>query len=174
MLDYADFEANRLSRMLASDPHAAATEMRGQLQQLDPVIASELVRKSFQDQIPGSFGVFSLQTVQTKAGVDDGYRELDVLTKDGAERVAELRVPPQPFPFLNRESSLQDVQLQVISPEFHPSILPIGLSGPNFGASTLPGLMLQTLFRPGNLMQLGLSSLFSPVQNQPKIWSARA
>ncbi|MBU6451866.1 MAG: hypothetical protein KGS72_08830 [Cyanobacteria bacterium REEB67] len=91
MDDYTDRESDRLSRIMVNDPHAAADEMRDQLQQLDPRAAADLVRKTKDDEFVGGLGDLQIQVELTQNGCDSGFRNVTMATPDGVEQIAEMQ-----------------------------------------------------------------------------------
>jgi hypothetical protein len=89
--DYTDQEAYRLSLMMANDPHAAANEMRNQIQGLDPGTAGVLVAKTKNDELVGGLGDLQIQVEYNQFGQDSGYRNVTMATPDGIEQIAELQ-----------------------------------------------------------------------------------
>jgi hypothetical protein len=92
--DYTDQEAYRLSLMMANDPHAAANEMRNQIQGLDPGTAGVLVAKTKNDELVGGLGDLQIQVEYNQFGQDSGFRNVTMATPDGIEQIAELQSRP--------------------------------------------------------------------------------
>ena len=92
---YTDQEAARLSQMMVNDPHAAANEMRSQIQQLDPQTASVLIAQTKNDEYVGGLGDLQVQVEYDQMGRDTGYRDVTMATQYGVEQIAELQSQPQ-------------------------------------------------------------------------------
>jgi hypothetical protein len=95
--DYTDQEAARLSQLIANDPHAAANEMREQIQQLDPQTAGVLIGKTKDDELVGGLGDLQIQVEFDQTGRDSGYRNVTIATPDGIEEIAEIQAQPHGF-----------------------------------------------------------------------------
>jgi hypothetical protein len=95
--DYTDQEAYRLSQMMINDPHAAANEMRNQIQQIDPGTAGVLIAKTKNDELVGGLGDLQIQVEFDQIGRDTGYRNVTMATPDGIEQIAELQAQPQGY-----------------------------------------------------------------------------
>jgi hypothetical protein len=95
--DYTDQEAYRLSQMMVNDPHAAANEMRNQIQQIDPGTAGVLIAKTKNDELVGGLGDLQIQVEFDQIGRDTGYRNVTMATPDGIEQIAELQAQPQGY-----------------------------------------------------------------------------
>jgi hypothetical protein len=91
MDDYTDRESDRLSRIMVNNPHAAADELRDQLQQLDPRAASDLVRKTKDNEFVGGLGDLQIQVELTQNGCDSGFRNVTMATPEGIEQIAEMQ-----------------------------------------------------------------------------------
>ncbi len=94
---YTDQEADRLSRIMVDDPHFAANELRGQLQQLDPQTASVLIAKTKNDEFVGGLGDLQIQVQFDQNGYDSGYRNVTMATQYGVEQIAELQAQPPAY-----------------------------------------------------------------------------
>jgi len=94
---YTDQEADRLSRIMVNDPHFAADELRGQLQQLDPQTASVLIAKTKNDEYVGGLGDLQIQVEFNQQGYDSGYRNVTMATQNGVEQIAELQAQPPAY-----------------------------------------------------------------------------
>ncbi len=92
---YADQEAARLSQMMVNNPHAAASELRDQIQRLDPQAAGELIAKTKNDEYVGGLGDLQIQVEFDQYGRDSGYRNVTMATPDGIEQIAEIQSRPQ-------------------------------------------------------------------------------
>jgi hypothetical protein len=88
---YTDQESDRLSRIMRDDPHSAASELRGQLQQLDPITASQLIQKTKDNEFVGGLGDLQIQVEYTQNGCDSGFRNVTMATPDGVEQIAEIQ-----------------------------------------------------------------------------------
>ncbi len=92
---YADQEAARLSQMMVNNPHAAASELRDQIQRLDPQAAGELIAKTKNNEYVGGLGDLQVQVEFDESGRDSGYRNVTMATPDGIEQIAEIQSRPQ-------------------------------------------------------------------------------
>jgi hypothetical protein len=97
MDQYTDQEADRLSQIMVNDPHFAANELRGQLQQLDPQTASVLIAKTKNDEYVGGLGDLQIQVEFDQSGQDSGFRNVTMTTQNGIEQIAELQAQPPAY-----------------------------------------------------------------------------
>ncbi|MBS2007411.1 MAG: hypothetical protein JST01_10245, partial [Cyanobacteria bacterium SZAS TMP-1] len=88
---WSDQEADRLTRIMVDNPHAAAEEMRQQLSQLDLRGATMLIAKTKNLEYEGGLGDLQIQVELDQNGCDSGYRNVTMATPDGIEQIAELR-----------------------------------------------------------------------------------
>ena len=100
-LSFTGQEALRLSQMMINSPHEAASELRDQIQRLDPQSAGELIAKTKNDECVGGLGDLQIQVEFDQYGRDTGFRNVTMATPDGIEQIAEIQSRPQPVAYGN-------------------------------------------------------------------------